>query len=170
MNEFREFISNLKENPPKEITDKIFFMVDKDLNPGRFLVFSKLSMIHILVSLITLSVCPQFGFRVLGEGMGLMHIFSYFGPSACTLACGFFFLGMTLLTATIILKPEEIRSIRKNRIVELLALAFLSLGFFLMINAEMVLGIAIIWLTGSIIGGLIFLEAGWEIRKKLLVT
>ena len=163
--EFNDFLNCSPIVPPPEITSKIFSKIEGDLNPSVFGVFGKLSIIHFMVSLLTLSICPQFGFRVIGEGMGLMHFFSVFGEIGCTLACGFFFLGTSLLVATLVLKKAEIAVIRRNKFFELLILAALSLGFFLMINAEVVISFAILWLFGSVFGGMVFLELGWEFRK-----
>jgi hypothetical protein len=166
--EFSNFLNTKTIIPPSQISENILYRVKKDLNPSVYLVSGKLSLIHILVSLVTLSVCPQFGFRLLGEGMGLMHIFSVFGKIGCTIVCGFFFLGISLLVATLVLKKEEIKIIRKKRFLEVLILAFLSLGFFLMIDVEVVFGMAILWFFGSVLGGLILLEAGWEFRKRIV--
>ena len=166
--EFIDFLNSSPISPPPDLTKKIYSRVEGDLNPSVFGVFGKLSIIHFMVSLLTLSICPQFGFRIIGEGMGLMHIFSVFGAIGCTLACGFFFLGTSILVATLVLKKAEIAVIRRNKFLELLTLAALSLGFFLMVNAEVVISFAILWLFGSVIGGLVFLEVGWEFKKRIV--
>ena len=94
-----------------------------------------------------------------------MHYFMGRGSFWCAMACGTFFIGTSILVATLALRPEEIRALRKNRISELGALAFLSLGFFIMINKEMVLGFSLVWFVGSISGGIAFLEVGWALRR-----
>jgi len=166
--EYQEFLTASSSSPPRHISESILSRVSRDLNPSSWNVFAKLAVIHVGMSLVTLSVCPQFGFRILGEGMGLMRLFMVFGEYGCIVACGFFFLGMSLLAATLILRPEEIKVIRKNKFSELAVLTFLSLGFFLMIDAEVVFGIAVAWFFGSLAGGFALLEAGWALRRRVL--
>ncbi|MFL5813890.1 MAG: hypothetical protein ACJ763_09965 [Bdellovibrionia bacterium] len=163
--EYQEFL-NKQESPPKKASEQILAQIHQDLHPSVWKTFSKLSLIHFAVALVTLSICPQFGIRLLGEGMGLMHVFMGLGDLGCPLACGFFFTGTTLLVASLVLRPEEIRALRRNRFTEALALTLLSLGFFVMIRAEIALGFALLWMLGSIIGSLLALELGWMARVK----
>jgi hypothetical protein len=163
--EYQGFL-NQQQAPPKEVSEQILAQVHQDLHPSVWKTFSKLSLIHFAVALVTLSICPQFGFRLLGEGMGLMSAFMGLGDLGCPLACGFFFTGTTLLVASLVLRAEEIRAIRRNRFTELAALTLLSLGFFVMIRAEIALGFALLWMLGSIVGSLLALELGWIARIR----
>ena len=165
-NEFDQFIASNEEFPPPAISERILVEVRKDLNPSPFVVFSKLVAIHSLTALVTLSVCPQFGFRILGDGMGLMRIFMSLGRYGCLIACGAFFTGSSLLLAATLLKVEEVRVLRKYRVTELGSLALLSLGFFIMRDAELFLGLTFSWLFGAWIGSLISLEIGWSLRRR----
>ena len=158
--EFQDFLSAAPSAPSAELSAAIFAHVERDLCPSAWSVFAKLAVIHFMTSVATLSVCPQFGYRVRGEGMGIQHYFMGLGEYGCMVACGFLFLGTSLLAATLFLRREEIRAIRKNRLSELSALAFLSLGFFIMVDAEVVLSLAIAWFLGSLAGGLALLELG----------
>ena len=162
--EFKDFISVEGIEPPKHISDSILARVRMDLNPPVIKVFSKLIVIHSLTAAVTLSICPQFGFRIFGEGMGLMHVFMNLGPYGCMLACGAFFTGLSLLIAAMTLKAEEVRKIRSHRLLSLGALTLLSLGFFIMVDKEIVFSLAATWFTGSILGSWITLELGWRLR------
>jgi hypothetical protein len=163
--EYQEFL-NKQEPPPNKVSEQLFAHIHQELHPSVWKTFSKLSLIHFVVALITLSICPQFGIRLLGDGMGLMSAFMKLGDLGCPLACGFFFTGTTLLAASLVLRPEEIRALRRNRFTELVALTLLSLGFFVMIRAEIALGFALLWIIGSIVGSLLALEVGWITRIK----
>jgi hypothetical protein len=142
----------------------LFKRVHADLNPSVFKVFSKLVSIHIAVAAITLSICPQFGFRIFGDGMGLMHYFMRLGSFGCPVACGSFFMGLSVLFACFILKGEEVRKIKKTWILQFGILALLSLGFFIMIDSDLILGFALAWLLGGMLGSLISLEIGWRVK------
>lgn len=166
-NEFKKFKDLKGENPPATLNESVLNFVQNDLNPKPLFVFTKLSLIHFVSALVTLSICPQFGFKLGEDSMGLMHYFMDFGPVGCAIACGGFFLGTTLFAASVILKPQEILAIRSHRFVSVAALVLLSLSFFLMIDAQALLkSITLAWAIGSFISGLIVLEAGYMIKKQ----
>ncbi|MBL7664267.1 MAG: hypothetical protein JNM93_03985 [Bacteriovoracaceae bacterium] len=168
-NDFKDFMFSEGVTPPKVLSEKIYKMVDSDLNPSAWKVFTKLTFIHFISAALTLSVCPQFGFRLFGSGTGLMGHFMHFGHFGCMIACGAFFLGSSLLIANFSLKIEEIKIIRKYRWVQIAALISMSLGFFIMLDTEIVFGFAAAWILGSVIGALSVLELGWYVRRKVIV-
>jgi len=163
--EFNTFASSKQTQvPPRGISDAILSQVRRDLNPAALTVASKLMGIHAASAVVTLSVCPQFGFRAFGEGDGLVEVFMIFGHYGCLVACGAFFTGVSLLLVALLLKAEEIRRIRQHRLLALGALTLLSLGFFIMMDAEVILGLAIAWFIGALLGSIATLELGWKLR------
>lgn len=163
--DFQEFKNSIGITPPEEVSERILAVVNEDLKVSPWGVFSKLSLIHLFSALFTLSLCPQFGFRVFGEGMGLMHYFMSLGSVGCPMLCGAFFLGTSLLIATFVLSREELRALRSHRLAELGALTLLSLGFFIMIDpGNVVASFAISWMFGSLLGGFLVLELGNAIK------
>ncbi len=166
-NDFQDFMEAESINPPRELQDKIFTRVHRDLNPNAWFIFSKLSLIHLTVGLVTLSLCPQFGVRIFGEGLGVMRFFLPFGTYGCISLCGAFFVGASLFASSIFLRPEEIRVLRGHRLLQISALTLLSLGAFIMLDAEILVGFALAWIVGSILGGIAMLELGRYVRFNL---
>jgi hypothetical protein len=164
--DWNEFENAESKSPPLILGDRVLATVYADFHPRLWRVFSKLALIHALTGALTLSLCPQFGLRLFGEGMGLMGTFMKLGDYGCMVACGFVFLGMTLLIAAFVLRPEEVRAIRNHRILGLACLSMLSLGVFIMADAEIVIGFAAAWALGSIMGGAIALELVWNFRTR----
>lgn len=162
--DFKEFMNAEIANPPQELQDQIFAFVYRDLNPSPWAIFSKLSLNHLVVGIVTLSLCPQFGVRLIGEGMGIMRFFLPFGSYGCTALCGAFFVGASLFASGIILRPEEIRVLRCHRFLQISALTLLSLGGLIMLEAEILFAFALAWMVGSILGGLTMLEVGRFVR------
>ncbi len=162
--EFREFIEVEPSPPPASLEEEIFSMVHRDLNPNPWLIFSKLSFVHFFVGLFTLSLCPQFGLRIFGEGLGLMKYFLAFGTYGCTALCGAFFVGTSLFVSGLALRPEEIRVLKSHRWLQISSLSLLSLGAFLMADREILLTFAVAWIVGSVIGGVAMLELGRVLR------
>ncbi len=168
--EFQDFQDGEEVRPPHQLSNRILSQVHRDLNPSAVSVFSKLLLIHLGVAVFTLSICPQLGFRLLGEGMGLMHYFMSLGHYGCMMACGSFFLSTSMIAAAVILKPEELKALRKARWLELGSLVLLSFMIFFAINPEIALGIAISWLFGAFLSAIFILEVGWRLRVRLLAN
>ena len=164
--EFEEFLGVQPQLPPEHLSQSILSYVHSDLNPSPWKVFSKLSLIHALVGGITLLFCPQFGLS-LWDGMGMMHIFMKWGEQVCMLACGAVFMAGSLLVASLGLRVEEIRVIRKTELLQISILGLLSLGAFLCLGLNIVLSLAAFWFLGSLFGGIITLELGWKLRLWL---
>lgn len=165
--EFIEFLSTKPISPPREITKNIIEKISRDLNPSSLSVFGKVSLIHLLVGSITLLFCPQFGLGFL-SGMGIMHLFMALGSFGCALLCGSFFLGFSTLTVALILRPEEIRVVRKNNFIQISLLAIFSLLIFILFGEVIVTGHSLAWLLGGILMGIFSLEFGWYLRKNIL--
>lgn len=165
--EFQEFLEASPVAPPKELSDKILAMVYRDLNPNPWSIFAKISLIHFAVGIITLSLCPQFGIRIFGQGLGLIHFFIMLGTYGCIVVCGAFFVGTSLFASSLILSRDELRVLRKHRSFHISALVLLSLGAFIMAGAEILFIFALAWAVGSLLGGSIVLELSWMLRKRL---
>ena len=152
-------------SPPQKVQEKILSRVFQDLHPSAWKVFAKLSLVHFGVGTLTLSLCPQFGVRFFGEGLGLMKLFSLLGSHGCMAACGAFFVGMTLLLASLFLKTEEVKKLRASSPLQISALVLISLGAFIMADAQILLVFALSWSVGSLIGGYVMLEIGWWLKS-----
>lgn len=124
----------------------------KELFPRLSTVAMKLGLIHLASSVLTLMACPQFGFRLFFSGHGLMHYFMKAGSVACFGFCGALYLGVTFWLAKIFLGEFEWALLRKNAVLSLGVLSFLSLGFFAMIDGyELNFEVGFVWLLGAIV-------------------
>jgi hypothetical protein len=168
LQEFEEFKESEGPLPPSSFTQAIFAHVNRDLSPLAWQVFAKLSLIHFFVAAVMLTICPQFGIRLFGEGLGLMGYFMRLGDYGCPIACGAFFMGSSLVVATFLITIEEVRVLKQNQLLEFGALALLSLGAFIMLHAEVVVGFALSWILGTVLGGSISFELSRFVRVKFL--
>lgn len=165
--EYQEFLLSSGQ-PPRAVRDRVLNQIRLALNPGPWSVFAKLAMIHFFSAVATLSICPQFGVRTFGDGMGLMHTFMAFGEHGCMVVCGGLFIGTTLALCGVLLRPEEVRVLRRYELLQVTAVAFLSLGALAMLDSSIVLGFAFSWLLGGILAGAASLELTWTFRQRLL--
>lgn len=150
--------------PPAHLSESIHSIVQRDLHPRAWNVFSKLVLLQGLIGGLSLLVCSQFGF---GSGHYVAAAFMRFGESTCMALCGALFLGLTALIASLVLRPAEVRLIRRFGCLPILVVGLLSLGIFLGFGAEIVISLAFFWLLGGFIAGLIATEAGWQLRTQL---
>jgi hypothetical protein len=163
ISEFSEFISADSIQPPKHLNESVTARVHQELNPSSLSVFFKLTGIHALVGTFTLLFCPQFGFA-LTSGAGLMGLFMPYGNFACMLGCGAVFMSGSLLVASLVLRPEEVRVIRKTEILQVTFLALLSIGALICVGDPIVASLALFWMLGSVLGGLGTFELGVRAR------
>lgn len=163
-NEFYEFTVAEPVKVPELSAKPILEKVRSDLSPSGFHVFTKVALIHTLVGGATLLACPQFGISFTGSHW-LIHYLMQYGDSVCMLGCGAFFTAFSLLLASLLLRPEEVRVFKRSQILQLALLTTYSLGALLFVGAQLVLTFALIWSLGAILGGALSLEAGWAIRR-----
>lgn len=167
--EFDEFL-NSKENiaPPNNLSNRIFGMIHNDLNPSSWKVFGKTSLIHSVVGGATLLFCPQFGLSYTSS-MGLMPYLMNYGEGACMLGCGAVFTSISLLLTAFLLRPEEVRVLEKNKVLQIGVLSTLSLGAMICLGAEVVTTLAFVWMLGALLGGIASLEFGWLMRRRAVI-
>jgi hypothetical protein len=165
--EFAEFSAAESTEVPDALSGAILGRVEADLHPSPFRVFAKVAAIHAGVGAATLLACPQFGLSYFGNH-GLMHYLMQYGEGVCMLGCGAFFTVFSVLAASLVLRPEEVRAFKGNEILQLASLVTLSIGAFLFAGGTIVFTLALIWSLGAILGGAISLEAGWAIRKTII--
>ncbi len=167
VHEFQEFISAEPVAPPKVLSEHILSRVHQDLNPPLWSVFAKITGIHFIVGSLSLLVCPQFGMSPFHDHHGMMQIFMHFGDHGCMIGCGAIFLGGSSLAASLILRTEEIKVIRRTRFMQIFLLGLASMAVFICAGADVVVSLGAAWVIGSMIGGVATLELGWLIRTTL---
>jgi hypothetical protein len=175
MSEYQEFLNTKEITPPSSLSEQVLSTIHSNFNPSLWFVFLKLLAVHAIIGTITLIFCPQFGISPISNtryanlgipNIGMAHILMHYGETACMLGCGAIFLGGSALAASMILRPEEIRVIRKTQILQLPLLAFLSLSLFNFIGIEVAMYYGLFWLLGSILGGITTFEFGWALRNR----
>jgi hypothetical protein len=159
--DYVDFLLNDKDSAPQKLQNQIMSLVESDLSPKASNVFIKLCLIHTLSAMATLSVCPQFGFRLVGQGMGLMHYFMSLGSYGCLMACGALFMGTSFMGAALLLKKEEFKTLYQYKFLQISLIVFLSLGIFMLspeARMEIFSTLTLAWLVGALSLPLMTLE------------
>lgn len=165
-NDFDEFLKSFEIAPPKNISEKILSKIRADLNPSSLTIFRKLSLIQFVTGLVTLLFCPQLGIG-LTSGMGLMGVLMRYGENLCMAGCGAVFLSGSAMASVILLRPEEIKALKKNVGLQFPILALATLGIFICLGAPVISMLGLSWFIGSVIGGILSFEVGQRLRAQL---
>ncbi len=170
LNDYNDFVGS-DGQVPTELSQSVFENVQQLLNPNAWLVFFKLLGIHLVTGFISLSVCHQFGLNPFNTEKSLADWFmSVGGHQFCMVGCGVTFVSVSILAAGYFLTVEEIRALKRNDLLQNLSLGLISLGIFAAFGAEMALGIAGMWLLGSIVGGLLAMATVFRFKGIVSVS
>ena len=151
---------------PNHINESILSHVHGKLSPKISHVILKLFSVHLLTAVVTLSICPQFGFKLFKFPVNLMNSFMVFGMPACYFLCGLFFTATSTIMAAFVLKRDEIRFLKFHKTLSSAALILSSIGFFGIMNPNWFLEFSILWLIGAITGVVMTLEVSSKILTR----
>jgi len=151
---------------PKHLSEKILNNIHERLHPNKGQLIAKLFFVHLLTAVITLSVCPQFGIKLFKLPINLMHSFMVFGMPLCNFLCGLFFTATSMMVAALVLKRDEIRFLKHQKIMTSLCLILSSIGFFGIMNPNLFLELSLLWLLGALTGIILTLEVSSRILSR----
>ncbi len=164
--DYKDFLQSEETQIPAFTQKKVLNQIHGLLNPNPLLVFLKILILHLIVGVMSLSICHQFDMNPFQTQHSLSDWFMQVGGHHfCMLGCGILFVGLSLLFAGYFLSREEIHALKKTEVLQTLTLGLISLGLFSAFGAQMALGLAAIWLFGGLIGGFVATETIWRIKK-----
>lgn len=158
---------NNQLKPSLELNQKILAEIKSRLHPSFQRIILKLFVIHLIVGLVTLSICPQMGVSTFHTEINLMDYFMYFGTTVCSLLCGMFFLSCSMLLAYFILSTDEDRLIKSKKYATTSILILYSIGFLVIFSPNIFVEFSLIWLMGAFAGSVISIELGSILKNWL---
>lgn len=161
--DFNTFVSTFEVAPPAQLTRSVLSYVRAELFPPLWQTLLKLVSSYAVCGFIVLLFCPQFGITLLAD-RGILYWFPFLGEYGCMFACGALFLGSGAMGANICLNYEEHRRVRPTRIFQFLVFSLVALAIFLLLGAEIPIGLGLIWLAGSVGGATVGSELGWLVK------
>jgi hypothetical protein len=115
-----------------------------------------------VVGSLSLLLCSQFG---MGRGYNLMHAFMSYGAFTCMAFCGALFLGLTVVVAGFFLSNPELKRIRSTAYAPIVFLGLMSLVVLFCFGAEIALNLALFWLFGALLAGMLLTELSLSVRQ-----
>lgn len=156
----------MNDRIPASLNEKILNDIKTRLNPDLKIIFLKLFIVHLITAIITLTICPQFGFQLFRSQINLMNVFMKLGNHFCDFACGTFFTATSIFVATFIISRDEIRVLKFHRIMTVLSIVLTSIGFFVIMNPQLFFELSILWILGAMSGAFVTLEIGASIQLR----
>lgn len=157
-NVYSDFLNSEKSIPPRDISEKINLLIQTDLKPTFFSVFAKLTVAHFFVSLVSLSICPQFDLQTLPLFNFMKTFLHSLDHNLCQLACGVFFLSLTGFAGYFTLNIEEFNFLGKNKFLQVSLLSLLSIGVLTCAGANVFFVPLMFWLIGTTVGGILSIQ------------
>ena len=151
---------------PNHLNEKILADIHGKLKPKLSSLLAKVFFIHIMTAVVTLSLCPQFGFKLFKLPVNLMHSFMAFGMPVCNFLCGLFFTATSIIVASFILNRDELRVIRFQKSLLSATLLLSSIGFFSIMNPNLFLEFSFLWLLGAVVGIVLTLKISFSLRMQ----
>ena len=166
--EYKDFLNDdLNTNAlPNAVKNSVNFRIQKLMNPHALMVFMKIFVIHLAVGFLSLAVCHQFGINPFNTEKSLAEVMmSFGGHNFCMVGCGLLFVSLSVLAAGLFLNVEEINALKRTEFLQTLSLGVISLGLFAAFGTDLALGVAALWLLGSLIGGFAATETVWRLKQ-----
>jgi hypothetical protein len=152
---------------PEQVKNQTHEKILNLLNPNGFMVFFKILGIHAFVGFLSLSVCHQFDMNPFNTERSISDWFMQVGGhQLCMFGCGVLFTSVSLLAAGYFLTQEEVGTLKQSEFFQTMALAMISIGFFIAFGVELSLAITGIWLLGGLIGGMVSTEIVWKLKNN----
>lgn len=163
--QFEAFLRTRAVEPPRELSSSVRARIQPLLNPPVWLVLIKLAFVQAGIGWLTLAACPQFGVGLSwGLHHGIFHWLNAISEELCMAACGAFFLGMSALAASFVLSFDELRVMKRWRLLVFPAIGGASLLAFHFQGGEVVGELAVFWLPSAVAAALLAMETGRRLR------
>ena len=156
LKDYQDFLDSENVQVPKEVHGSLMSKMHSLISPRAWIVFLKILTVHLVTGFLSLSVCHQFGLNPFNTNYSLADWFmSVGGHSVCMIGCGVTFVSISLFAAGYFLTIEEVIALKRNEFLQNISLGLISLGVFAAFGAQLAIGMAGLWLLGSLVGGFI---------------
>jgi hypothetical protein len=156
--EYKDFLDAKDVDVPAELSQKILVNIHARMNPSILKILVKLLAIHIPIGTLSLLICNQFGMSPFKTNFSLSEYFMNYGHSFCMFCCGVIFVSLSVLISGLLLNTDEVRALRKKSYLQSFLLGLISLMIFILLGAQVVMSIGLLWLLGGVIGGIMSSE------------
>ena len=167
LNEFSEFVQAEPVAPSKDIDDTVIKMVSKDLKPAPMKVYSKFALIQTFSSLLTLTVCPQFGVGFGRHNEFLHSLHETTPPVVFYLLCGVFFVLLGAVVSGLILNSPELKALGNIKFAWFAIFGVLAYLVLVALGSEGFVASSLAWIVGAFLGSLFGFELTIRLQSQI---
>ncbi|WP_028865179.1 hypothetical protein [Psychromonas aquimarina] len=168
LHEFSEFIENKPTAPDKQVDNAILQMVEEDLCPPLWKVYSKMTLLNVTSGVMTLSICPQFGLGF-GQESKLFYNLHLATPDIVFyLFCGLFFATLGAGLCSLVLKRDEIRALSYRKYLYFIAYSVITFLAFTVLGTEIFISSSTVWILGAVLGNVFAFESVSRLKHLAL--
>ncbi len=165
LQEFTYFIESEQIVPGDHLDGAVLNMVRKELRPALWKVYGKLTLVEATAGLLTLTICPQFGFGFGQHNQFLHALHSSTPPAVFYLLCGLFFVIFGATLGGLILNQAEIRTVGRSRYFYFAVYSVLAFLILLALGTEAFVISSLVWILGALLGNILGFEAAIRLRQ-----
>ena len=164
LTEFAEFANADPAKPSNDVDRTVLDMVANDLLPSPMKVYSKFTLVEAASGLLTLTLCPQFGFGFGQHNEFLHSLHASTPPLVFYLLCGLFFVLLGAGMSGLVLNLAEIRSVGNKRFPYFAIYSVLAYLVLIMLGTEVFVISSLVWILGAFLGNVLGFEAVTRLR------
>lgn len=164
IDEFKTFLEVAPESPSQELSAKINAEIHARLHPTLVQVLWRLALLHLAVSVITISFCPHFGVQLISGFDGVSGWFMQWGMQACMAGCGAFFMGAGLLASALLIPRDYIVALKRHALWQGTVLTFLSGTMLMALGQPIGILLFAFWVAGGVSAAALALWLGSQWR------
>ncbi len=163
--EFTDFINAEPAAPGQKLDEVIINRVKKDLHPAAWKVYGKFTLVEAVSGLLTLTICPQFGFGFGRHNEFLHALHTKTPPVVFYMLCGLFFVSLGAILSGLILNRVEIRAVGNNKYLYFAVYSVLTYTTLMALGAEFFVVSSLVWILGALLGNILSFEAIIRLRQ-----
>lgn len=162
--EFADFVETEQKAPGKRLDAAVLGRVRNDLSPALWKVYGKFTLIEASAGLLTLTICPQFGFGFGPHNQFLHALHSSISPVVFYLLCGLFFVIFGAALGGLILNRTEISAVGSSKYLYFSIYSALSYLIIVSLGPEAFVISSLVWILGALLGSILGFEAIIRLR------
>lgn len=163
--DYHDFVAHENMLPSKHTRSAILDYVKADLHPSPIVIFGKLLVMQVVMGLLTLLFCPQFGFSPT-NGIEVFHYIHHnYGESVCMIICGAIFMTPGAIFASYVLKTGEAKKIKAAGSLYHLAIAAVAV---FILGANIFSQPTLFWLIGASMAAMTMFDLNLALRPHIL--
>jgi hypothetical protein len=166
LQEFAEFVEAAPAVPDPAVDARVLQAVAAELAPPRWRILARLAAAQTAGGVLTLGVCPQFGFGF-GTHQAFIHgLHAALPPVLFYLACGLFFVSLGAVFSALLLRRSDFRALGRTPWRFFVGYGILGYATLLTLGSDAFVMASLAWIAGAVAGNVLGFAAAARLRLR----